>query len=254
MPNSHNDKDTRKRFEKALNAPWQECFFDSGSGDWKENWFLDGERAVVRNTQSGMFYSAGPIEWDHASHAVLWTKDSFEGNILLEYDYTRLDTINRWVNIIYIQATGSGNAPYTEDISEWNELRQIPYMHCYFDNMNLLHISYAAYGKEETTVDDDYVRLRRYIPNEKDGKHDGLANTDLKPDNFKTNLFIPGRKLHIRILKNKKDMFMEVCDGDQSTLFSWDVTQAPAINKGRVGLRHMWMRAARYADFKISTF
>lgn len=167
---------------------------------------------------------------------------------MIEYDYTRMDTINRWVNIIYIQATGQGEKPYTKDISEWSDLRIIPYMDCYFNHMNTLHISYSAYGKDETCWDDDYLRARRYLP----GSKEGLASTDLEPDNFKTKLFKPGEMYHIKIIKNSKDLFMEVSKENMRKLFAWDATQSPAVTEGRIGLRHMWMRAAVYQNFKIS--
>lgn len=149
------------KFVELKKLSWKDKFFDSGSNNWQEKWLLDGKRADVRNTSHGMIFAAGPVAMDHASHAVLWTKDSFSGDIKIEWDYTRLDTINRYVNIVYIQATGKCEGPYTEDIAEWAKLRQIPYMNSYFDNMNLLHISYAAFGNENDK-DEDYVRARRY--------------------------------------------------------------------------------------------
>lgn len=62
-----------------------------------------------------MLLSVGPIPRDHASHCVLWTKESFAGDVKIEFDYWRLDTIQRWVNILYIQATGTGIASYDDD-------------------------------------------------------------------------------------------------------------------------------------------
>ena len=122
---------------------WQLEFYDHCSGDWQSQWFLDGLRAEIENTKDGMVFSAGPVEGDHACHAVLWTKDSFKGDVKIEYNYTRTDTRTIWVNILYIQATGVD--PYSSDISEWNDLRNIPYMSTYFMNMKTLHISYAAF-------------------------------------------------------------------------------------------------------------
>ena len=88
---------------------------------------------------------------------VLWTKQSFKGDLKIEYDYTRLDNETRCVNILYIQATGSGEEPYVKDITEWNELRRVPAMKMYFDHMHAYHISYAAWRG-------DYIRGRRYLP------------------------------------------------------------------------------------------
>ncbi len=102
-----------------------------------------------------MLLSAGPIARDHASHCVLWTRESFHGDVKIEFDYWRMDTIQRWVNILYIQATGTGNGQYAEDISTWSHLRQTPFMRMYFDHMNLLHVSFAAFGAEEGG--EDYI-------------------------------------------------------------------------------------------------
>ena len=59
--------------------------------DWKAKWFLDGEIGTVTNCPEGMTLKAGPEFKNDAHHMVLWTKDSFEGDLKIEYDYTRLD-------------------------------------------------------------------------------------------------------------------------------------------------------------------
>jgi len=105
---SHGQEPSRAAYEKAVAAPWRETFRDSGTADWKENWFLDGKQGTVTNSPKGMRISAGPVEHDDASHVVLWTRRSFDGAVRLEFDYTRTDSVNRWVNIVYIQATGIG--------------------------------------------------------------------------------------------------------------------------------------------------
>ena len=52
---------------------------------------------------------AGETFMDHSSHAVLWTKKSFKGNIQIDYDYTRLDETKKCVKIIYFYAKGTIN-------------------------------------------------------------------------------------------------------------------------------------------------
>ena len=68
-----------KQFEDLLKLDWKEVFSDKGDGDWQKQWFLDGQRASIKNMDDGMLFSAGPIERDNASHAVLWTRNEFEG-------------------------------------------------------------------------------------------------------------------------------------------------------------------------------
>ena len=113
-----------EKFAQLLKLDWVESFRDAGRGDWQDGWFLDGRRATVENTSIGMILSAGPIPRDNGSHCVLWTKESFEGDVKIEFDYWRLDSIQKWVNILYIQATGTGEGPYSQDIAQWSHLRR----------------------------------------------------------------------------------------------------------------------------------
>jgi len=235
------------RFAELLDLDWTEAFQDPGNGNWEDGWFLDGLRATVENTQKGMILSAGPIERDHASHCVLWTKESFEGDVKIEFDYWRLDTIQKYVNIIYIQATGKEEGPYTKDIAEWAHLREVPYMPSYFNNMKTLHISYAAFGAKQS--EDDYVRARTY-PTRPDLK---FSELDIPPDNFKTGLFEPGVKHHFTIIKRGHELLFQVSTDEKTSVFAWDTSAHNLIAEGRIGLRHMWTRCSRYAGFKVST-
>lgn len=227
---------------------WQLEFNDHCSGDWHSNWFLDGLRAEIENTKDGMVFSAGPVEGDHACHAVLWTKDSFEGDVKIEYNYTRTDTRTIWVNILYIQATGVD--PNPSDISEWNDLRIIPFMSTYFMNMKTLHISYAAFNRDNPDGKNDYIRARRYplTPGENFG-----TTTEIPPSSFRTGLFIPGETYKITVIKTNDKLYFKVEGQNDSKLFSWDLKDSPPVTEGRIGLRHMFTRSARYKDFKIYT-
>ena len=150
------------------------------------------------------------------------------------------------MNIIYIQATGKGEGPYTKDIAEWSHLREIPYMNTYYNNMKLLHISFAAFGAKES--EEDYVRARRY-PTSPDRKFNELA---IPPDNFNTGLFKPGVKHRFTIIKKGDELFMRVATDEKIALFAWDTSKFDPLTEGRIGLRHMWTRCARYANFRVS--
>jgi len=123
-------------------------FEDIGVDDWKGQWMLDGERSAVINTSEGMELVAGPEHGNDTCHTVLWTKQSFKGNLLIEYDYTRTDTTTRCVNILYFHATGKGG-DFPKDIAQWNDKRKVPRMKTYFNNMNTYHISYAAFSAKD---------------------------------------------------------------------------------------------------------
>ena len=238
MPNPAADK---AAFEKAAaGAAWAEKFSDGCTEAWKGKWFLDGEVGTVTNSPEGMTLTAGPEFRNDAHHMVLWTKDSFEGDLKIEYDYTRLDEAPNCVTILYIQATGSGEGLYAKDITKWSELRKVPAMKTYYNHMNTYHISYAVGDKR-------YIRGRRYIPEKK-----GLKGTELKPDYFTPELFATGVKHHITAIKKDRDLYMRVGNPDQVVYCHIANPGLPVITAGRIGLRHMFTRSARYANLRVS--
>ena len=235
-------------FQQLDHLDWQEVFFDPCTENWKDKWTLDGEKATIVHSSEGMDYRAGPNRREDASHAVLWTKESFEGDIKLEYEYTKIDDVIEAVTILYVQATGSGEEGYDEDISRWAHKRSEAAMRKYFNHMNTFHISYAAFDIGNTTAGKDYIRARRYMPEKK-----GLKNTDLKPDYFETGLFQKDQVHKITVIKKGDDLFMQLKNKEQSYLCHWSTADVPKIQKGRIGLRHMWTRGARYKNFRIYT-
>ena len=237
----------KKAFERADSGKWKEVFSDTCTGDWKDRWFLDGEVGTVETGPEGMTLTGGPEYKNQAHHMVLWTKESFEGDLKIEYDYTRLDDERRCVTILYIQATGSGKGPYAKDITAWNALRKVPAMEEYFNHMHTYHISYAAFpneGKDRTS----YIRGRRYLPGQ-----NGLKGTDLEPDYFPRNLFATGVKHHITVIKKDHDIYMRVENPDQVYYCRMAHHKLPPITEGRIGLRHMFTRSACYHNIKIRT-
>lgn len=240
------DAEERAAFQKAADRSWREVFADEGTGDWKKKWFLDGEVGKVSNGPEGMTLTAGPEFKDDAHHMVLWTRDSFEGDLKIEYDYTRLDGERRCVTILYIQATGSGRDSFGEDIATWSELRKVPAMKTYYNHMNTYHVSYAAFGntgKDQTS----YIRGRRYMPH-----RTGLKGTELNPDYRFDSLFETGVKHHITVIKRDRDLHLRIENPDGVRYCHLHNAKLPVITEGRVGLRHMFTRSARYRNFRIS--
>lgn len=240
-PNPAADK---AAFEKAAaGTAWAEVFSDSCTVDWKGKWFLDGEVGTVTSSAQGMALTAGPEFKNDAHHMVLWTKHSFVGDLKIEYEYTRLDQAPNCVTILYIEATGSGKGPYVKDITKWNELRKTPAMKTYYNHMHTYHISYAAHPGTEKA----YIRGRRYMP-----ERQGLKDTALKPDYSTPRLFATGVKHHITVIKKDRDLYMRVENPDQVVYCHLTNLNLPVITEGRIGLRHMFTRSARYANFKVS--
>ena len=237
---------------KAQTPSWTKSdllFEDSGSHIWQQHWMLDGQRAKVVNTGKGMELIAGPEHGNDTCHAVLWTKQSFEGNICIEYDYTRTDTTTRCVNILYFHTTGKGDRDFPTDIALWNHKRVVPSMRTYFNNMNTYHISYAAFGANKFSGEKDYVRLRRYNP-----KQGGLKGTDIPDDHFITGLFKTNVTYRIQVFRYNEFIEMHIqnkSDINDAVVYRWDASRFPLCTSGRIGLRHMFTRSARYKDFRV---
>ena len=193
----------------------------------------------------GMHLQAGPEFGNDTHHMVLWTKQTFEGDVKIEFDYTRTDNETKAVNILYIQASGKGEGDYAEDIFEWNQLREVPSMRNYFNNMKALHISFAAFPNDEETQ--DYVRARRYpITAER-----GFGQLEIPPTYFDTDLFKPWVSYKITIIKTDENLFFKVVGDGLTKLYSWDTSNLSPLTEGRIGLRHMYTRSAIYKDFKV---
>lgn len=225
---------------------WKLVFSDSESSDWQKNWFLEGAKATVTNSDTGMVFAAGPVPKEQASHAVLWTKQSFEGNIKIEYDYTRLDSMTNEtaVNILYIQATGLGTEDSPTDIFLSTRSREVPWMKSYFLNMNALHISYSATGPGPAR----YVSARRYPAKT---IKDFQQGTQIQPIYENIDLFKPGETYHITAVKEGNRLTFTAERNGVTQKFEWDASAFPPVNEGRIGLRHMWARSSRYQNLKV---
>jgi hypothetical protein len=230
-------------------ANWKLKFSDKGKSNYQNNWFLDGLKAKITNSNKGLLFSAGQVEGNDADHAVLWTKQSFAGDIKITYEFTKIDHNQDWVNIIYIHATGIGVKPFDEDISKWNNLRTIPAMSTYFKNMNALHVSYAAFDKE-LPRGQDYIRVRKY-PIAKGANFN--QTTEIPPAFFDTQLFKTGIKYQLTLIKKGNQFYFQVKGDNEDKVYNWDISSAANITEGRVGLRHMYTRSSLYKNFKIYT-
>jgi len=225
-------------FEKANQRGWKTTFEDSCTEDWTEQWFLDGEVGTVTNTPEGMELKSGPEYKNQAHHMVLWTKRSFEGDLKIEYEFTRLDTDGIGVFILYIQATGCGDEGFDEDITKWNDFRNVPVMGKYFKYMDTYHVSYAC----------GYIRGRRYNTTVKRMNN----HSELIPDyeNIK-DIFEPGVPYKLTVIKTDRDIYMKVSNDEKTRYFHMKNEQWPIVTHGRIGLRQMYTKWGRYKDFKV---
>ncbi len=220
---------------------------DSCRGDWTEQWFKDGLIATVETSEEGMNFTAGPEFGNDAHHAVLWTKESFQGDVKIEYNYTRTESQTINVNILYIQAQGVNGRD--KDISKWNELREVPTMKIYYEYMNPLHISYAAFPMVNDDPEDDYLRVRKY-PISEDISFDQM---EVEPTHFNILLFKPFVTYKVTVIKTDEELYMNVEGDGREECYLWGVADKAKLADGRIGLRHMYTRSAQYSDFKIYT-
>jgi hypothetical protein len=236
-------------FDQLTQSSSWKPVYKSKSNAWGRHWFLDGKRGRVLATKNGFELHAGGEAFNDADHVVLWTKETYQYPVMIRFNYTRLDTVSQMVNILYLLASGEGSEAYPEDLRAWADKRTVPTMSLYHDHTNAYHISFAAFDMKNTDPTQDYVRARRYLPELK-----GITGSMLKPDYAETGLFQTGRTYRITVVCADQNLMMEVTSLDKDSpkhYFTWDTSQAPPLTSGRIGLRHMFTRSARYEDLII---
>jgi hypothetical protein len=228
-------------------------FEDPMTANWQENWFLDGQKATLEHRNGGLYFAGGtvtkkddPKEY-HAHHALLWTKQEFEGDLFISFEMTRVDTSNYGNTLIYIQAQGIGKAPYEEDISAWSERRTEPAMDKYFNYMNLLSISLR-----------ENIRCRRYPWNDVE-KNVPFKGPLIEPM-YDYGGIATGKTYRIEIEKITPILRLRLYDaesGNRLTECIWDTSvntedrKPHLIQKGRIGLRHMATKQFIYKNFTV---
>jgi hypothetical protein len=228
-------------------------FEDPMTGDWRDNWFLDGKEATLRNGEDGLYFAGGTIaKWHdaekyHAHHAVLWTKREFTGDIQISFEMTRKDKDGGGATLLYIQAQGIGTPPYVKDIRAWSNLREIPAMSEYYTYMDLLSISFR-----------EDLRLRRYPWKDRDGN--SYPENGLVEPKLECRELAPGESYFVVVEKRNPELTLRLYGPDRekpTAEHTWDMTKASEgrdpewIQNGRIGIRHMATRQLTYKNFKV---
>ena len=65
-------------------------------------------------------------------------------------------------------------------------------------------------------------------------------------------LFEPGIPHKVTVIKTDRDLHMRVENADETFYAHFRNTDLPIITEGRIGIRHMFSRSARYKNFTIS--
>ncbi len=205
---------------------WKLAYSDPCTGDWRENWSLDGDSSVVTGSEGMTFYA------DKGHHDVLWFRPVIEGDIRVEYDYLNFPT-RGGTTILFIEASGKDGGQYPEDILQWSEARSSGRYSLYKGEMNYVSVSYSNPQNE--------VRLRQCPGFQVIARHENA------------NMFQPGQLHHIVAEKVGRQMRFTVTNRHSGVRKSFEATLAeqPAIAPGRIGLRNMNNRKVRYSDFKL---
>lgn len=223
---------------------WTTRFHEPGDEAWRERWLLDGELATVVAADGALDLASGPVAAGDAGHCVLWTRPSFAGDLRVSYRFTRLDANLDHVSVCILYLLASGVPPKPADIAAWSDERRVPRMHLYFDHMQCLHVSYACTGGP----DQRYVRARRYPSR---GNFD--ADTRVLPSYEDLDLFLPGEEWDCAFILADGRLEFTARRERQEHRFAWDLAALPALPAGRIGLRQMRGRTARYRDLRVAT-
>lgn len=225
----------QQAFDNADAGKWTTAFEDDLTEDWTQNWFLDGEgTSTVTNSPEGMEMKATD------SHMVLWTNESFAGDVKIEYDFTRTDPYQGGVCIVYIQATGRGDEGYEKDITKWNDYREEANMGFYFRNMHTYHVSYAC----------GYLRGRRYRPDIQ--KMNTFSELDPEFMFDQEEMFELGATYRITMIKRGQSIFIQAINEEKAMYFVLNNLKWDPVTEGRIGLRQMKGRWSIYKNFKVS--
>jgi hypothetical protein len=230
-------------------------FEDPMTKDWQNNWFLDGQRAVLEHRDGGLAFITSASKVDKrvdraafdAQHAVLWTKQEFVGDIRISYTFTKLPGCS-WQKLIYVQARGIGTEPYVEDIYAWRDLREVAKMDKYFNYMNLIALSLR-----------DEIRCKRYPWS--DVERDLKLESEFLPRGENKGMEI-GRELNVVVEKRRESISLRIRDietGEHVVNHTWDLTdetvlenrESKFVETGRIGLRHMGGHKVVYKNFKV---
>ena len=269
-PNDLVEKDASDTDDKGTILFQQAHAFDASSTSttrpWQEDWFVDGRHATVeyRNDDDDddasllLYFAAGTVtkqqdpEHYQEHHAVLWTRQVFDGNVRVSFDMTRLDTSDYGTVLFYIQAQGIGTvAPYERDIYAWRDLRQVSSMDKYYNTMNLLSISLR-----------ENIRCKRYPWN---NVETGQPNPNiLLPPMVDYETIVPHQSYHVVLEKRNPYLTLRLYRNDDKTTSektclvdtTWDQRDCPElqpwIETGRIGIRHMSTRQHLYRNFQVT--
>ena len=245
------DKDTvmENEFRLLENQNWKKAYAEKEGQKSEKNWYIDGEKGSMKKDGNKIILEAGPDIESEDDHIVMWSKKSFKGDIMIDYEFTKLDSLERFVNIIYIQATGNNALESPKDISKWKEKRKTPLMSHYYNNMNLTHLSYAAFENKPDIRNTEYIRARRYMPD----AGNGLKGTEFPEEYLCPLLFETGIKHKLTIIKQDGNILFRVKTENRTAYYKFTGDSLPDYEEGAIGFRQMHGRNSSYENIVVYT-
>jgi hypothetical protein len=228
----------------AAQDDWREAFVADHKRDWRAEWFLFGDPSrgiTVSNSAAGLTLRAGDGSDPRRDHAVLWSKRTFTGDVRIEYDVTVLDGYASpppkisYCSALLVHAQGATN--YPSDLAAWTAAQANADTSGNFVNTNTrgLQLNYAFVGD----VRGNRLRLR---------VNPGYA---LAGQSDITTLFRQGQTCHVSATKAGALLTVHVTDGKATFSHTFTDAGLAAHGSGRIGLRNMNRREARYANLRV---
>jgi hypothetical protein len=206
---------------------WELIYENATGQGWSELWVQDGP-STVRAEQGGLLFHA-----DARQHDVLWFRPVIEGDLRIEYDFLPYESPGGTA-ILFIQATGDGQGVYEEDILAWRQERSGGEYALYKDHMNYASVSY--------TNPQDEVRFRQGPGFDLLERYEGAQE-----------IFERGSMHGIVTTKVGRQVTFQVSNHNagKSRTYRASLSRRPAVTTGRIGLRLMNGRKARFSDFNV---
>jgi hypothetical protein len=119
--------------------------------------------------------------------------------------------------------------------------------------MNLLHVSYAAGGRDARDATENYLRVRAYEPRRLDSSKSKMTSfLNFKPIIWDTGMFLPGETYKVTAIRRKTDFLFKIRGDNKERVYQFDITGVRNLS-GAMGFRQMWERKSTYKNIKIYT-
>lgn len=213
---------------------WTLAFDDPGSGGWSGKYDLHGPPCAQASNVGGIRLRSCASEDDSL---ILWTRQRFDGDMKVEYDYRILSNLSPTQEIAsaLLIGTGDGATGLPADFAAWT----VPFDQGRYQNTNTLWMNYAY--QNPASGDPLRIRLRR---------NPGYNNLGDAPPEFPFNV---GTTYHIVVEKVGSNFTVSVTGPSGTRSHTWSNSSIGGITGGYVGFRNMHFRETLISNVRIYT-